>query len=155
RISVAPIVKGQLQPIPQDGSLVQATWSQPVARVRTLTTVKSVRSGELMVKLSASPLTIGVETRDGRPVQQLRVDGSTGALSFPLGDSPVLGLGQGGPQFDRRGSIDQMRSGQGGYQLRTHGARVPVQWLIGTDGWALFIHQPYGTFDLDKDKKEG
>ena len=41
-----------------------------------------------------------------------------------------------------------MRSGQGGYQLRTHGGRVPMQWLIGTDGWALFIHQPLGAFDL-------
>ena len=41
-----------------------------------------------------------------------------------------------------------MRSGQGGYQLRTHGGRVPVPWLIGTGGWAMFIHQPSGTFDL-------
>ena len=41
-----------------------------------------------------------------------------------------------------------MRNGQGGYQLRTHGGRVPIQWLIGTAGWALFIHQPFGTFDL-------
>jgi len=41
-----------------------------------------------------------------------------------------------------------MRSGQGGYQLRTHGGRVPIQWLASTDGWALYIHQPLGTFDL-------
>src|SRR5439155_24360029 len=65
-----------------------------------------------------------------------------------LGDGPLLGLGEGGPQFDRRGSIDRMRSGQGGYQLRTHGGRVPVQWIVGTGGWAMFIHQPYGAFDF-------
>lgn len=41
-----------------------------------------------------------------------------------------------------------MRSGQGGYELATHGARVPVQWLVGTEGWAMFIHQPVGAFDL-------
>jgi alpha-glucosidase (family GH31 glycosyl hydrolase) len=41
-----------------------------------------------------------------------------------------------------------MRSGQGAYQLRTHGGRVPIQWLIGAGGWAIFIHQPLGTFDL-------
>src|SRR5205823_1068370 len=42
-----------------------------------------------------------------------------------------------------------MRSGQGGYRLRTHGGRVPVPWLIGTGGgWALFVHRPYGRFDL-------
>ena len=49
----------------------------------------------------------------------------TGAFTFHLGDGPVLGLGEGGPQFDRRGSADRMRSGQGGYRLRTHGGRVP------------------------------
>jgi len=41
-----------------------------------------------------------------------------------------------------------MRSGQGGYQLRTHGGRVPVPWIIGTSGWALFIPHPLGTFDF-------
>ena len=81
-------------------------------------------------------------------IQQIRVDGETGSFVFHLGDGPVLGLGEGGPQFDRRGSVDRMRSGQGGYRLRTHGGRVPVPWLIGTAGWAMFVHQPYGTFDL-------
>ena len=41
-----------------------------------------------------------------------------------------------------------MRSGQGGYQLRTHGGRVPIPWLIGTAGWALYFHQSFGTFDF-------
>src|SRR5262245_65504880 len=41
-----------------------------------------------------------------------------------------------------------MRNGQGGYRLRTHGGRAAIPWLIGTGGWALFIHQPFGTFDL-------
>jgi alpha-glucosidase/alpha-D-xyloside xylohydrolase len=41
-----------------------------------------------------------------------------------------------------------MGNGQGGYKLSTHGARVAVPWLIGTSGWAIFLHQPYGTFDL-------
>ena len=41
-----------------------------------------------------------------------------------------------------------MRSGQGGYKLATHGGRVPIPWIIGTSGWAIFFHQPYGTFDF-------
>jgi alpha-glucosidase/alpha-D-xyloside xylohydrolase len=41
-----------------------------------------------------------------------------------------------------------MRSGQGGYQLRSHGGRVPIPWVIGTSGWAMFFHQPFGTFDF-------
>ncbi|MFZ0333809.1 MAG: TIM-barrel domain-containing protein, partial [Candidatus Acidiferrales bacterium] len=51
-------------------------------------------------------------------------------------------------QFDRRGSFEAMRSGQGGYELATHGGRVPIPWFIGTAGWAMFIHQPFGTFDF-------
>ena len=41
-----------------------------------------------------------------------------------------------------------MKSGQGGYELATHGSRVPVQWLVGTGGWAMFIHHPVGAFDM-------
>lgn len=102
----------------------------------------------LHVQISHEPLTFHVTDRDGRQVQQLRVDENTGSVTFPLGDGPVLGMGEGGPQFDRRGNIDPMRSGQGGYRLRTNGGRVPIQWLIGVSGWAMFIHQPLGSFDL-------
>jgi alpha-glucosidase (family GH31 glycosyl hydrolase) len=87
-------------------------------------------------------------TAKGATVQQLKIDKDTGVVSFATGTSPLLGLGEGGPQFDRRGSTDRMRSGQGGYQLRTHGGRVPIPWMIGTAGWAMFIHQPFGTFDF-------
>ncbi|MPZ21468.1 MAG: DUF5110 domain-containing protein [Luteitalea sp.] len=69
-------------------------------------------------------------------------------MSFLLSKGPLLGLGEGGPQFDRKGSTDRMRNGQGGYRLRTHGGRVPIQWLVGTDGWAMFIHHPLGVFDF-------
>jgi alpha-glucosidase/alpha-D-xyloside xylohydrolase len=89
-----------------------------------------------------------VQARDGRVVQELSSDPATGVLSFQLGEGPLLGLGQGGPQFDRRGHFDRMGSGQGAYQLATHGARVPVQLAIGVSGWAMYIHQPLGAFDL-------
>jgi alpha-glucosidase/alpha-D-xyloside xylohydrolase len=99
--------------------------------------------------ISRDPLTISVADAGGRIVQRLRIDEQTGAVTFSLGDAPVLGFGEGGPQFDRRGMTDTMRSGQGAYHLRTHGGRVPVPWLIGTSGWALFVHQPFGSFDLN------
>ena len=105
-----------------------------------------IRAGSLTVSIATGPLIVRVE--DASSAQELRIEGTTGAVEFILGSSPLLGFGEGGPQFDRRGSKDAMRNGQGGYQLRTHGGRVPIQWLIGTDGWALFIHQPLGTFDL-------
>ena len=148
RLSIVPIVKGQPQAIPHDGSLAQQSWAPTVARLTALPRARQVRSGNLIVKLTPDPLTIRIETKDGRLVQQLRPDAQTGALTFLLDDKPVLGFGEGGPQFDRRGETYTNRNGQGGYRLRTHGGRVPIQWLIGTSGWALFIHHPVGSFDL-------
>jgi alpha-glucosidase/alpha-D-xyloside xylohydrolase len=149
RITIQPIDNGQVQDVPIDGALVKEDWGQPVARLRTLANSRSVKCGELTVKLSTNPLTIRVESKRGRLVQEFTSDANTGNLSFQIGESALLGLGQGGPQFDRRGSVDRMGSGQGGYQLATHGAKVPIQLLIGTSGgWAMYIHHPLGAFDL-------
>ncbi|HEX6964658.1 MAG TPA: TIM-barrel domain-containing protein [Gemmatimonadaceae bacterium] len=148
RVTITPLAIGRPAPIVDDGSLVEHLPASPAARITELTAPKRVRAGDLHVTVAPDPLTIRVESKDGRLVQQLRIDEVTGSVSFPLGDGPVFGLGEGGPQFDRRGSAYRMRSGQGGYELRTHGGRVPIPWLIGTAGWAMFIHQPYGTFDL-------
>jgi alpha-glucosidase/alpha-D-xyloside xylohydrolase len=153
RLSVLPVVDGRLGAIPDDGSLVQPSWGPAVLRARSLEGGEQAACGDLVVKLAGDPLTFTVESRDGRTVQRLKVDAASGALSFALGDAPVLGLGEGGPQFDRRGSKDAMTSGQAGYRLRTHGGRVPIQWLVGTGGWALFVHHPVGSFDLSG--KEG
>ena len=147
-MSVTPVQEGRPQPIPGDGSLVRLDWGEPVVRVTSLAEPRTVECGDARVTISGSPLTIRIEAKDGRLVQRLRVDAETGRLGFDLGDGPVLGLGEGGPQFDRRGAADRMRSGQGGYRLRTHGGRVTVPWLIGTSGWAMFIHRPYGSVDL-------
>jgi alpha-glucosidase (family GH31 glycosyl hydrolase) len=148
RITIQPIENGHATPIPIDGALVKENWGQPAARLRALLNSRTVKCGELTVKVSSKPLTIRVEGKAGRLVQELTSDAATGNLNFQIGESPLLGLGQGGPQFDRRGKLDRMGSGQGGYQLATHGGKVPIQFLIGTSGWAMFIHQPLGSFDL-------
>ena len=161
RITVVPVPTGGDTDIfapafSVDGSLVTRTWRSPAARFTTLVERRTVRSGDLTVvaaprdvrQAEVTAFGVQIQTADGRAPFTLRVDERTGGLTFSLGGGAILGLGEGGPQFDRRGSTDRMRSGQGGYQLRTHGGRVPVQWLIGTGGWAMFIHQPLGTFDL-------
>src|SRR5262245_47905232 len=105
RLSVTPIVNGQPQPLPHDGSLAQPTWSRDPIRLTSLTGARTISfRGGLVVKLTPDPLTIRVEAKDGRLVQQLRPDTQTGALNFMLDDKPVLGFGEGGPQFDRRGN---------------------------------------------------
>jgi alpha-glucosidase/alpha-D-xyloside xylohydrolase len=148
RISLAPIQAGRPAPIPSDGSLAPQDATPPGIRLTTLTQARSFVVGATRVFVSAKPLTISVEESNGRFVQRIRLDEQSGSFIFEIGDGPLLGLGEGGPQFDRRGGVDRMRSGQGGYRLRTHGGRVPIPWLIGTAGWAMFIHHPSGTLDL-------
>ncbi|HYL84716.1 MAG TPA: TIM-barrel domain-containing protein [Candidatus Angelobacter sp.] len=150
RLSVLPIQNEQVVPVPLNGSLVQTSWGVPLAKLRGMQGAKqpSFKSGEWSVKVSPEPLTFTIETAGGEKIQQLTVDRDSGHVSFLTGNSPLLGLGEGGPQFDRRGSTDRMRSGQGGYRLGTHGGRVPIPWLVGTAGWALFFNQPFGTFDF-------
>ncbi|MGH7448203.1 MAG: TIM-barrel domain-containing protein, partial [Longimicrobiales bacterium] len=156
RITVRPLEQGEPAPIPFTGALVRED-SGTVAGVGIEPPVLArVRAGDVVVRFTDGPPTLHVETPDGTRVQRFTLDATQPGMSFPMGDGPLLGLGEGGAQFDRRGAVDAMRNGQGArstgpkpYALATHGTRAPVQWLIGTrDGWAVFIHQPYGSFDL-------
>ena len=148
RLTVLPIQNGALSRLPDDGTLVETSFGPPAARLRGAPRAQTIKCGDLKIHFSPSPPAFSVEGAKGETIQKISIDASTGAVSFTTGDAPLLGLGEGGPQFDRRGSADRMRSGQGGYQLRTHGGRVPVPWIVGTAGWAMFIHQPYGSFDF-------
>jgi alpha-glucosidase/alpha-D-xyloside xylohydrolase len=134
--------------IPDDGALPRplnakaggGTTARSMARVST-------RSG-LVVRFTENPPTLHID-KQGKPLQTLTFDAVQPTIKFLLPQGPVLGFGEGGPQFDRKGQTYSNRSGQGGYQLRTHGGRVPIQWLLGTtSGWGLFLHQPLGSFDL-------
>ena len=128
-----------------DGALADRRWPSPVARIRSTVKARSIASGRLRVRITPSTDRTFDVSVNGR---RLSLDAGKRAVAFAVGDGPLLGLGEGGPQFDRRGSTLTSRSGQGGYQLRTHGGRAPVQWLVDTTGWGLFVHHPYGTFDL-------
>ncbi|MEO8620201.1 MAG: TIM-barrel domain-containing protein [bacterium] len=139
----------QSQAIPFTGALVRDDFGR--AALRSTRTSASARVGDVVVTLGASSEgrpSITVKTSKGAIVQLLTLDAALPGMTFRLPTGSLLGLGEGGAQFDRKGIIDQMRNGQSAYRLATHGTRAPVQWLIGTDGWAMFIHQPYGAFDL-------
>jgi alpha-glucosidase/alpha-D-xyloside xylohydrolase len=148
RLTVLPIEGGGTVGVPADGAVMQTGEGRALARRRARERFDPVRAGNLVVRFEADPPTLYIETSAGRQVQRLTLDARAAGMSFLLSKGPLLGLGQGGPQFDRKGSVDRMRSGQGGHQLSTHGGRVPIQWLVGTDGWGMFIHQPLGTFDF-------
>jgi len=148
RLSLLSVKDGQVPAIPFNGSLAQASWGAPVATLRGAWHAQVVNAGEMRVRVDPDPLAFTITNMQGKRIQRLTIDRETGVVGFETGSAPLFGLGEGGPQFDRRGSIDRMASGQGVYKLRTHGGRVPIPWIIGTAGWAIFFHQPFGTFDL-------
>ncbi len=104
--------------VASDGSLVRESWDGPVTKLSGEFMEHAVKAGDLSVKVSASPLTFSIAGADGTAIQQLKVERASGVVTFATGNSPLLGLGEGGPQFDRRGSVDTMKRGQGGYKLR-------------------------------------
>jgi alpha-glucosidase (family GH31 glycosyl hydrolase) len=130
-----------------DGSLVEQAWAAPIVKLSG-ENGNEVSAGSFRISFSPHPCTITVADKQGAVIQEFGWNENSGVLSFLTGTTPLLGLGEGGPQFDRRGSTDSMRSGQGGYRLATHGGRVPIPWVIGTSGWAIFFHAPFGTFDF-------
>jgi len=148
RLSLLPVNSGEVRSIPFNGSLAKIAWDPPIAKLRNGAQAQTINAGNLRLKFSRDPLTIAIATATVETVQTLTWERESGALGFVTGSSPLLGLGEGGPQFDRRGSTDPMISGQGGYKLATHGGRVPIPWVIGTSGWAMFINHPFGTFDF-------
>jgi hypothetical protein len=82
------------------------------------------RTADLTVRFTDGPPTIHVERASGEPVQRLTLDPVSPRVLFQLPQSPILGLGEGGPQFDRKGCTDAMRNGQGAYRPATHGTRA-------------------------------
>jgi alpha-glucosidase/alpha-D-xyloside xylohydrolase len=160
RITVRPLASGTPTPVPVTGALVREELGRSITRARDAQRFSRVRAGDLVVRFTDGPPTIHVENARGAPLQRLTLDATNPGMSFLLGDGPLLGFGEGGAQFDRRGAIDDMRNGQGArstgarpYSLETHGTRAPVQWLIATmNGWAMFVHQPYGAFDLSGER---
>ena len=149
RITLLPLSPAAA--VPAVGALVNDNFDRfgrRIARERLKARLQRVRAGNLVVRYSADPPAIHVESAAGQTVQTFTLSDTTSEVQFLLPRGPLLGLGEGGPQFDRKGSADPMRNGQGGFRLATHGTRAPVQWLVGTDGWAVFIHQPYGAVDF-------
>jgi alpha-glucosidase/alpha-D-xyloside xylohydrolase len=145
----------RLQLIPAGSLPVPSTVLAPFPlierfRARQLPQPKELRVGRLRISIHLRPLTVSMRRPDGHLVQELVFEDATNgaySLSFQM-PAPLLGLGEGAQQFDRRGSLYPMVNGQLAPLLATHGATIPVPFLIGTDGWAMFVNEPWGAFDL-------
>jgi len=150
RITLRPVDgKEKTMPVSDGRVLAPRDWPAPTARITNLDGPRKVQMDSLQVTVRPAPLRIAVRDIDGTLVQRLVVDPTTGAVEFPLGDGPVYGLGNGGQRFDRRGRYYSMDHGHRPGEFQIYGSRMPVPFLVGTDGWALFVHRPYnGQFDL-------
>ena len=126
-----------------DGALTRANWATTPGNI--VVTPNQTLTGPLTIEVSSHPVSSGGAKLTAM-WRQFEFDRITGRVSFYMTDAPVLGLGQGGPQFDRRGTSMPNRSGQGAFQLATHGGRVPVQFVINRS--AFYIHQPLGTLNF-------
>jgi alpha-glucosidase/alpha-D-xyloside xylohydrolase len=144
------------QPVRPPSLMLVEIPSTEKLRIRQLAKPKEIRVGKLRVAVNPSPLAVMVRRGDGRLLQELVFDESVSTpyhaagVSFRIsqGEMPVLGLGEGAQQFDRRGALYPMEPSWGGWNRPVLGSVVPSPFLIGTDGWALFAHQPEGQFDL-------
>jgi len=131
-----------------DLALAYENWPEPLARFRSLPEQRTIKWEELSLKVATDPLSLSIFDSRDEPIQSLHLDPASGRIEFALADVPVLGLGEGGPQFDRRGSLHPMKHGQDVPDLALDGARMSVPWVIGTGGWAMFFHRPHGTVNL-------
>ncbi len=127
--------------------LVDQTWPTPALRLKPGETKAKEKVGQMLVTVTENPLTVRIEDANGRLVQEIAFAKEDGAISFPLGDAPVLGLGEGADQFDRRGANYRLINGQRD-RLAELGTRIFSPFLLGTKGWALFVAGPQGGFDL-------
>jgi len=139
---------GRVAAIAADPAIAAPSSGTPILRARELSTERSFNWDRLRLKVTAAPLAVSIEDHSGKLVQRIQFDSATGAITFRNSDGPVFGLGEGGPQFDRRNQQYTMRNGQVMPDRRTVGARLPIPWLLSSDGWALFFHQPFGILDL-------
>jgi alpha-glucosidase/alpha-D-xyloside xylohydrolase len=146
RLTLVPV---NAPPLDAGPVLVPRSWPAPALLLTELPSERFLALGQHRVSFRPGPLTVEVTTKEGKPVQRLSFEEEAGVVRFRIGDGPVLGLGSGGMRFDRRKTFDAMKNGHRAGEFPIFGSRIPIPFLIGTDGWGLFFHRPYrGSFDL-------
>ena len=162
RITLAPISYNEI--ITDNPSLTNAAYTDPVIRFRSIDREQVQFIGDLIIRITTSPLTIKIINKQQQLIQELVFEKDQ-SVSFMLnGTEKVLGMGEGGPkperginwrlqpvQFDRRGRIDSM---QPRWQGDAYGSRNPAAVLSGTSGWGLFVAAPWVLVDL-REKNKG
>ena len=155
RITLKPV--GYKEEFPFTPALAEHKYDPPVLRLKSINKTIKKQAGSIVIEIKSSPLTIRLTNNKGQFIQEIIV-GEDGNLLFRINDHPVLGLGEGGSkpgagvnwrnlpvEFDRRGILDKM---QPRWQSDAYGSRNPVPLVIGTEGWAIFVANPWVQVDL-------
>ncbi|HWR37587.1 MAG TPA: TIM-barrel domain-containing protein [Clostridia bacterium] len=154
RVTLKPV---GLRDLPANPSVADRAYPAAPISLRQITSPVKRKVGNLNVEVRPNPLTLIVTNATGVLVQEIVFD-ADGNLSFKTGNSPILGMGEGGPrpergkswrdqkvQFDRRGALDMMEPR---WQSDMYGSRNPVATLFGTEGWGIFVAAPWVRVDL-------
>lgn len=160
RVTLKPV--SYKNDFPNTPALIAKDYPAPLISLTSTGTRTSKKIGKLNVQVDGNPLTITVTDAKNVLIQKIVFEDS-GRFSFIVNDAPILGMGEGGPrperganwrslpiEFDRRGRYHNM---QPRWQAEAYGSRNPVPFLIGTDGWALFVSAPWVQVDLTKKDK--
>src|SRR5258708_13045724 len=87
RLTIFPVKHalddGQMMAIAGDGSLVRDTWGAPIVKLRSLARARTVKVGNLKVKISSDPMAFAMESVKGAVLQNLTVNKDTAVASFP------------------------------------------------------------------------
>ena len=136
-----------------DGSLVrsdrESRWLASVAPL----IVSRYKCGEVDIEIISDALSFRIsDSRRTDLIQKLGIDPQAGSCLSATGIRRCSAW----VKADRN-SIVAVRStrcaaAKAATSWDTHGGRVPIPWIIGTSGWAMFIHQPFGTFDFTGQK---
>ena len=149
RVTIAAVLQdGTSKPSEDDLVLVRREWPSPAAQLRSRATTRTIAWGSQTAVVSFYPLKIEVSNPQAKRIQMLQVEPDASGVTFSCGSGPLFGLGEGCHQFDRRGAVYPMTHGQGGPQFPILGGRMPVPWLASPEGWGIFWHRPFGSFDL-------
>lgn len=141
--------EGDVVPVTDGRVLVSDDWGDPILQLREIRDEHFISHQNMRITVHPSPLSVEIKTAEGELIQHLVFDEESGSVDFEIGDGPVFGLGNGGQYFDRRGTYYTMRRGHRRGEYTVFGARTPIPFLIGTEGWSMFFHRPYnGHFDL-------
>lgn len=161
RITLKPV--SFEEEFPYTPALAERSYPEPAISLREMNGSVSSQVGSIHIEVLPNPLTVIASNADGDLIQKI-VFQKNGTFTFNIGDAPVLGMGEGGPQppdnvdwrelpieFDRRGRFHNMHPR---WQANAYGSRNPVAFMVGTGGWGLFIATPWGQINLE-DEEEG